>query len=148
MMAENPKTAKPLDAAGVLAKTAWGEARGEKDPNSRLGVMHSVLNRQKGSKKKLTLWAIVNEPNQYSAWSQNDPNRDDITAFGPEHPEWPAYYDMANGALAGTIPDPTDGAEHYITKKLAMTNPPGWVSRLEQTKELGNHVFYRKPVKK
>lgn len=139
---------KQLDAASVLAKTAWGEARGETDLNSPLGVIFSILNRQKGHKSGKTLWSIVNEPNQYAAWHASDPNRDDIRSFGPGHPMWEQYYTMARQALEGAIPDPTHGAEWYITEALHLKNPPGWIKNLEQTSKHGSHVFFRKKAKK
>lgn len=137
-----------MDAATLLAKTAWAEARGESDINSPLGVMFSILNRQKGHKAGKTLWSIVTEPNQYSAWNDNDPNRGEISAFGPGHPEFQRYYEMADGALKGTIPDPTNGSEWYITENLHLKRPPSWISQLEQAAKLGSHVFFKKPAKK
>jgi spore germination cell wall hydrolase CwlJ-like protein len=110
--------------------------------------MFSVLNRQKGHKAGKTLWSIVTEPKQYSAWNKNDPNRAEISSFGPDHPEFQRYYDMAKGALEGTIPDPTNGAEWYITENLHLNRPPGWVNALEQVAKLGSHVFFKKPVQK
>jgi|WetSurSiteA1Bulk_404760.scaffolds.fasta_scaffold52806_2 N-acetylmuramoyl-L-alanine amidase len=143
-MADAPQ----MDAATLLAKTAWAEARGETDINSPLGVIFSILNRQKGHKAGKTLWSIVTEPKQYSAWSKNDPNRDDISAFGPSHPEFQRYYDMASAALTGQVADPTNGSEWYITSNLQMKRPPGWTKKLEQAAQLGNHVFYRTPTQK
>lgn len=137
--------APQMDAATLLAKTAWAEARGESDINSPLGVIFSILNRQKGHKAGKTLWSIVTEPNQYSAWNDNDPNRKEISSFGPNHPEFQRYYDMADGALKGSIPDPTNGSEWYITAALQMKQPPKWTKALEQAAQLGNHVFFRKP---
>jgi spore germination cell wall hydrolase CwlJ-like protein len=139
---------KQMDAATLLAKTAWAEARGESDINSPLGVIFSILNRQKGHKAGKTLWSIVTEPKQYSAWNKDDPNRDEISSFGPDHPDFQRYYDLANRALTGQVADPTNGSEWYITANLQMKRPPGWTSALEEAARLGNHVFFRTPQKK
>lgn len=140
-------TKKQLTEAEALAKTAYGEARGEKDPRSRLGVMYSVVNRQRGSRKGKTLWSILHEAHQYNTWDPNDPNKAEIDKFGPGHPSYDPYVQEAQGVLSGSIPDPTGGSEHYLTRDLYMNRPPGWAKRLEKSAELGSHVFLRNPQK-
>jgi spore germination cell wall hydrolase CwlJ-like protein len=134
------------DDVAILARTAYGEGRGETDPNSRLAIMYSLLNRARGSRAGRSLQDIAWEPHQYSSWSVGNPNREQMLSFGPEHPDWEPYAAQARAALEGKVPDPTGGAEFFVTPKV-LEKPPSWLQNLQESARVGGHVFFKAPKK-
>ncbi len=137
LIAEAMKPGSPLY---VLARTAHGEARG--DPASQTSVMHSLLNRLKsGYRGAKSLQDLIDQPKQYSAWNPNDPNREQMLNITPEDPAFARIVALAQQVLAGSVKDPTGGAELYHTESIT----PNWdFSKLEPAGQFGQHVFYRK----
>ena len=60
----------------TLARTVWGEARGEGTEGQK-AVIHTVFNRFKSGRwyAGKTIAATCKKPWQYSCWNKNDPNR-------------------------------------------------------------------------
>lgn len=50
---------------------------------------------------------------------------------------------VASAVSNGVIPDPTGGATHYFAWR--RINPPDWVAKFRQTKQILGHRFYRDP---
>ena len=125
-----------------LATVIWLEARGE-DFKGRLAVGYVVRNRVTiSSRYGGTYNAIIFQPKQFSALNPDDPNYE--KAIDPIKWDKAAFYECFDVALAvygGTLPDPTDGADHYHHKDIR----PSWVDEpgMVKTLEHGNHIFYR-----
>lgn len=132
----------------TLARTLYGEARGETWAGRR-AVAHVILNRVQDTRWPDTVAEVCRQKWQFSCWNENDPNCTVLQAAGLDDP---ALRDCltcameALGLLAGmglTSEDPTGGANHYLTKRLAETNPPRWYDPSKVTATMGNHVFLK-----
>jgi N-acetylmuramoyl-L-alanine amidase len=124
-----------LDA---LARTLWGEARGE----GRRGleaVAAVALNRRALGRWGADLAAVCRAPWQFSCWNANDPNRAKLLAVDARDPVFALCLEIAAEALAGRLADPTGGATHYH----AAGASPRWTRGLAPCARIGRHVFYR-----
>ena len=128
-------------AIDVLARTLWGESRGE----GRTGmeaVAAVVMNRVRHPR----WWgndiiSVCQAPYQFSCWNLNDPNNVKMrTVSAAGHPEFVTALDVAQRASCGLLSDPTQGADSYY----AIGSPvPGWTLRATRTVDIGHHRFYR-----
>lgn len=133
---------KDLD---VLARTLWGEARGE-GFNGMVAVGWTIRNRVFDGKSN-SWWGegyagVCQKAWQFSCWNKSDPN----SAYLRGEKAIPfAQFDMAKEAakavLETLIPDPTGGATHYYS--TSMKKAPAWAAVGTQTVQLGRHLFYK-----
>ena len=114
---------------------------------------------------------VALKPKQFSCWNEGDPNRDRLGEIlqydrlisrrqspdGTPFDEWFAKFkdtgdymdyrawlvakDIAKKIIAGTAPDPTNGAVYYHTTAVK----PIWRTKLDRSASIGNHVFYTLP---
>ncbi len=124
----------------LLARTAWGEARGD----GRWGmqaVINVVMNRVNAGKWwGRTVEEVVLKPWQFSCWNENDPNRRQVLDITEDDAQFKQAVALAKLALNDNLPDTTDGATHYYA---AYTKEPAWASSGQQTVQIGNHIFYK-----
>lgn len=130
------------NALDILARTLWGEARGE----GRLGmecVANVILNRRKSGVRWWgeTVIDICLKPWQFSCWNKNDVNRAKLLSVDCEDPQFMVAYDVADKALNGYLPDMTHGSDSYHDRRM---NPyPKWAEGIAPAATIKNHVFYR-----
>ena len=116
---------------------------------------------------------VALKPKQFSCWNEGDPNRDRLGEIlqydrlisrrqspdGTPFDEWFAKFkdtgdymdyrawlvakDIAKKIIAGTAPDPTNGAVYYHTTAVK----PIWRTKLDRVATIGNHIFYTLPEK-
>jgi spore germination cell wall hydrolase CwlJ-like protein len=128
------------DPADVLARTIWGEARGE--PNGGMEAVASVvLNRA----ARPRWWGrdivgVCLKPWQFSCWNSNDPNRPKMLAVTATDPQFRAAQDIAGRAVAGELPDTTGGADSYVDLRVAQ---PDWAVGRKPVAVIGHHTFFR-----
>jgi spore germination cell wall hydrolase CwlJ-like protein len=126
----------------TLSRTLFGEARGEK-----LAGMHAVawviLNRAKRGSPRFpsTISGVCKQKFQFTCWAENDPNSKACARANDSDPFFVMAIHAATGVLAGQVPDPTLGADHYHT--IGMRPYPGWASTMELTAVIGQHRFYK-----
>lgn len=127
-------------AREILAKTLWGEARGE-GRSGMEAVANVVMNRVLlGGWWGDEVIAVCLKPHQFSAWNENDPNRARMEALKPgDDRNYDLALVIADDAIAGRLPDRTGGATHYHTTAIQ----PGWTDGAERTATIGSHIFYR-----
>lgn len=129
----------------ILARTLWGEARGE-SLAGQIAVAWTIRNRVNDGKAK-SWWGegyagVCQTPYQFSCWNKNDPNY----AYLSGAKQIP-FRELAQARIAadqvidGKVADPTSGATHYYA--IAMKTPPAWSAKAKQTIRLGGHVFFR-----
>lgn len=129
-----------------LAKTIWGEARGE-SPEGQEAVANVVMNRVGAGKWfSGTVTTVVTRPYQFSAWNPDDPNSAKMDAEGEKMTPSPSFaraVAIAARAMSGQLPDRTGGATHYHSRY--MTTFPKWAKTPEaiQTAVIGTHIFYK-----
>lgn len=128
-------------AADTLARTLWGEARGEKLAGLR-AVAAVVLNR--ASHRRVHWWGrsivgVCRAPMQFSCWNGNDPNLPKLLAVTTSDSRFKICQDVADEALDGLLgADCKIGATHYHTKSIR----PKWAAGKVPCADVGNHLFY------
>jgi N-acetylmuramoyl-L-alanine amidase len=128
----------------VLARTLWGEARGEGEDGMR-AVACVVLNRALHAEANGRFWwgsdiiQICQKPYQFSCWNRADPNFRKLQAVDQSDLAFAAALAIARQALAGGLEDMTDGATHYHARDIT----PYWARGETPCAVIGNHIFYR-----
>jgi len=129
----------------ILARTLWGEARGE-SLAGQIAVAWTIRNRVKDGKDK-SWWgegyaSVCQKPYQFSCWNKSDPNFASLSgAKQIPFRELAQIRIAADQVIDGKVPDPTGGATHYYA--TSMKTPPTWAAKAKQTLRLGGHVFFR-----
>ncbi len=126
-------------AIDVLARTLWGEARGE-PADGREAVANVVINRARRRRTQfgLTVEAVCRKPWQFSCWNANDPNRSKLERVTLSDPDFPACLDIAHRAVAGKLPDRTQDSTHYHHEAIL----PDWAQGHVPVVRIGRHWFY------
>ncbi|GJL84252.1 MAG: hypothetical protein DHS20C02_00270 [Micavibrio sp.] len=130
--------------ADVLARTLWGEARGEGTAGMQ-AVACVVLNRVAESDKRGRYWwgnniiQVCQKPYQFSCWNRSDPNFRKLQSVDESDLYFATALRMARRAIMGALDDPTGEATHYHTKGIT----PYWSRGEKLTAEIGHHIFYR-----
>jgi spore germination cell wall hydrolase CwlJ-like protein len=129
----------------TLARTAWGEARGERLSGLQ-AVINVIMNRQAVSLQQGGFWwgtgvtEICRKPYQFSCWNHSDPNLQKLLLVTPETSlPFRIALDLAEKALAGELEDITIQSTHYHTASIK----PKWAEGQEIRCKIGSHVFYR-----
>ncbi len=126
----------------VLTKTIYGEARGERQPGME-AVANVIINRAKNP----GWWgrdvvSVCLKPKQFSCWNEDDPNRRVLEHNLSGDIVYRLCEQIARRALAGQLPDHTNGATHYHTKSVQ----PRWAEHLVPCADIGHHLFYKEVV--
>lgn len=130
--------------ADTLARTMWGEARGEGSAGMH-AVAAVVMNRVAVARARGTYWwgnsviQVCQKPYQFSCWNKDDPNFRRVVAVDLSDRHFAAALDMARRAVAGHLPDPTHGSTHYHADSIM----PAWAKGEEARAVIGRHIFYR-----
>lgn len=130
-----PKPGSPTD---ILARTLWGEARGEPVRGIE-AVAAVVMNRvRRGGWWGDSVETVCRKRAQFSCWNDTDPNRAKLAAVNQDNRVFRICVRVARRAIAGTVDDPTGGATHYHVRDCA----PAWARGLDPCAEIGDHLFY------
>lgn len=128
----------------VLARTLWGEARGEGTAGME-AVACVVLNRVQMAEREGRYWwgnnviQVCQKPYQFSCWNRSDPNFRKLQAADEKDLYFATARRIAARALIGKLPDTTCGATHYHA--AGMT--PYWAKTETPVAVIGKHIFYR-----
>lgn len=126
-------------AIDIMARTAWGEARGE-GPEGMRAVCHVIMNRaNKGGWWGSSVVQVAQKPWQFSAWNENDPNRAKLQAVNDNDPEFRQALEIAEAVYNGELEDSTDGATHYHANWMR----PAWADDALISAQIGQHTFYK-----
>jgi spore germination cell wall hydrolase CwlJ-like protein len=137
-----PVTEKDRD---ILARTLWGEARGE-SLAGQIAVAWTIRNRVFDGKDR-SWWGegfagVCQKPFQFSCWNKNDPNFVYLSgAKTIPFREFAKAQIAADQVIDGKVPDPTGGATHYYA--TTMPKPPTWARGAKQMLKLGRHIFFK-----
>lgn len=125
----------------TLARTAWGEARGEGSRGMQ-AVCNVVMNRvKKGGWYGATPKEVCLKKNQFSCWNSNDPNYSKLKAVTESNAQFALALQLASAAVAGLLPDITNGATNYLALG-SLSSTPSWAKNMTQVASIGNHTFY------
>lgn len=129
---------KPGSAVDILARTLWGEARGEPVRGIE-AVAAVVMNRVRhGGWWGDTVETVCRKPMQFSCWNPDDPNRAKLDQVTEADRIFRICVRIARRAIGGSLADPTNGATHYHARFVH----PLWARGRAPSAEIGNHVFY------
>nr|WP_269839554.1 cell wall hydrolase [Paucibacter sp. M5-1]MCZ7881974.1 cell wall hydrolase [Paucibacter sp. M5-1] len=137
-----PVTQPAFREVEVLARTLWGEARGEPQAGIE-AVACVVLNRvRRQSYWGRSIAEVCLKPYQFSCWNQDDPNRRQLLSLSSSDPQYRRALEVAKAAVAGDLIDATQGATHYYSKRLRR--PPVWALGHSACADIGLHLFFNK----
>ena len=128
-----------------LARTIFGEARGESD-QGKIGVAYTVVNRVSIAQARGGYWwgntirEVCLKPSQYSCWNTSDPNRATILAVRPGNRIFDRCLVIARQVIDQAIANPVDRSTHYYATYIAA---PNWVRGATFVVQLGVHKFYK-----
>lgn len=133
----------------TLARTIWGEARGEgvSGMEAVASVIMNRVNTDIGNDGRPDWWgegveAVCLKPQQFSCWNLDDGNRKKLLQVRADSDPWFAHaIEIAKRAIAGELPDPTSGANHYLRHELV--DKRSWSKGKTPTATIGPHVFFK-----
>lgn len=136
---EQPKLdgTRPLtDPLVCLARTIYFEARGQ-STREMTAVGYVVVNRARHAQFPDDVCAVIREggetpPCQFSWWCDGWPDE------AVDRHEYDRAVKVARGILAGTLEDPTNGANMFHNKQAS----PRWAKEAEERGRIGDQVFY------
>jgi spore germination cell wall hydrolase CwlJ-like protein len=128
------------DAVDTLARTLWGEARGE-PLNGIRAVAAVVMNRVEHP--RIRWWGtgvvgVCRAGKQFSCWNGDDPNLPKLLAVDGSNDRFRLCVDVAREAVSGLLPSRVRGATHYHHKRIL----PGWAQGKVPCEDIRNHLFY------
>jgi spore germination cell wall hydrolase CwlJ-like protein len=129
----------------ILARTLWGEARGE-SLAGQIAAAWTIRNRVDDGKTK-SWWGegyagVCQKPCQFSCWNKSDPNYAYLSGAKPiPFRELAQARIAADQVIDGKVTDPTGGATHYYA--TTMPKAPDWAAKATQTLKLGHHIFFK-----
>ena len=124
----------------TLARTLWGEARGEPLPGIR-AVAAVVLNRAMHPRVHWwgrTVVGVCRASQQFSCWNGDDPNLPKLLGVTDANDKFRICRKVAQDALDGKLQERNLGATHYHTKAIS----PKWAKGKVPCADVGNHLFY------
>ncbi len=141
-----PEPATPASAdqdTVTLAKTLWGEARGEDKPGME-AVAAVIINRLNSRYRgRTSASAVCTDPFQFSCWNTSDPNRAKLARIDSQpDDDFRTALEISQRALAGGLSDPTFGARHYVSTLLPAALRPDWLRDKRPCRVIGHHEFY------
>ncbi|MBI1326040.1 MAG: cell wall hydrolase [Alphaproteobacteria bacterium] len=131
-------------AVDVLARTLWGEARGEGTAGMQ-AVANVILNRAEISKRLKGYWwgntliEVCQKPRQFSCWNKEDANYTKVLSVTEKDIYFATALRIAKRAVASVLPDITKGATHYHAASIT----PYWARGVTPCAKLGRHLFYQ-----
>jgi len=122
----------------TMGRTIYGEASNQ-GFQGMLAVAYVILNRSQ--ERKQTPAEVCQAPLQFSCWNVGDANRSRILGVSVEKsPLFCQCIVAAITAMDKSIPDPTDGANHYYADYI---NAPKWAKNMEFKTKIGVHIFLK-----
>jgi N-acetylmuramoyl-L-alanine amidase len=135
---------KQGSAVDILARTLWGEARGE-PVRGKEAVAAVVMNRIARARSRAggywwgnSVETVCLKPWQFSCWNDTDPNAAKLPRVTVTDRQFRICLRIARRAVGGVLDDPTGGATHYHRRGIL----PPWSRRLTPSAEIGHHLFY------
>jgi N-acetylmuramoyl-L-alanine amidase len=135
------------DPVVILARTMYGEARGEYARldgglAALLAVGNVVTNRvQACSWFGRDVVSVCLKPAQFSCWVPSDPNHAAMRKAGPRDKVFQLCMELARHVCQGDYPDLVKGSTHDHAEGIR----PGWAQGALPVVRIGRHVFYRVP---
>jgi spore germination cell wall hydrolase CwlJ-like protein len=133
-------------AIDTLARTLWGEARGEGEAGMT-AVAAVIRNRLEISTRLggRHWWGwdwvtVCRARGQFASWNPGNPNRAKLLTAKDIDPDFRLAKRIATDTIAGKVVDPTFGATSY--KAADQPWPYSWGHFRLPLAEIGRHAFY------
>jgi len=112
----------------TLARTMWGEARGE-GRAGQVAVAWTVRNRVRDPRKRwpTLYWKACKQAGQFSCWNLLDVNRPKLLAVTAADAVFKDCVSIAGEVINGTINDPTKGSNYFYDSSIPQ--PAFWKSK-------------------
>jgi hypothetical protein len=134
------------DDADSLARTLWGEARGDGEAGME-AVAAVILNRLERSARLggrhwwgATIAQICRARLQFPCWNPASPIRARLFSLDENDGDFRLAHAVAARAMAGLLPDPTFGATHY--KPAGAPWPGAWGYPRRPLAAIGGREFF------
>jgi spore germination cell wall hydrolase CwlJ-like protein len=129
-----------MSPTDILARTIWGEARGE--PSGGMEAVACVIVNRAANPRWWghDIASVCLAPWQFSCWNADDPNRSKLMAITEADPQFTEALNIAAAAVAGALPDATNGADSYADLRVCH---PSWAASAVPVAKIGNHTFFR-----
>jgi spore germination cell wall hydrolase CwlJ-like protein len=134
------------DDIDTLARTLWGEARGEGEPGME-AIAAVVLNRLQRSTRQggrhwwgATIAAICRARLQFPCWNPANPDRRTLLVLDSQDGDFRRARAIAARAASGLLPDPTFGATHY--RSAGSPWPSSWGHPRQPLATIGARAFF------
>lgn len=142
----------PIDASEaarvVVAKTVYGEARGE-GADGQAAVAWVIRNRTcRRTKTGGPYWwggdliSVCRKPYQFSCWLASDPNRAKLDGLALTDPTYLVCRAAVDRVFDGQESDPTNGATSYYATDIPA---PKWAANRAPSAHIGHHIFFVDP---
>lgn len=130
----------PIDQQiDIMARTMWGEARGE-GTGGMLAVGLVIYNRAASPRWwGKDIISVCHAPRQFSCWNVADPNHAVTLAVTPADNQFAEALDLAAEIIVGGKFDITMNADHYHADYVN----PAWAKGRQPVAIIGRHRFYR-----
>lgn len=140
LRAPRPLPNDDAEARDYLIRTLVFEAAEEPD-EGKAAVVHVILNRMRSKRWGDSVKEVVTDPWQFEPWMTR---RKEIKSLSVDDPRYIDAARITDAVLAGILPDPTEGATHFlnpdIVRKRRGGSLPAWARGEGQS--IGKHTFY------
>src|SRR4051794_25973639 len=132
------------DDIDVLARTIYGEARGEGEEGMK-AVASVVMNRVALADRHKhfgdgSVASACKAHMQFDCWMASDPNLHKIEAVTQDDPVFAAAVQIATDAVNGDLDDNTGGATYYYARGIPT---PAWAVGKTPCATIGHHFFFK-----
>jgi hypothetical protein len=128
------------DGRDYLIRTLAFEASGETEIG-KAAVAYVILNRKRSGRWGRRISDVVTSAWQFEPWMTR---KSEIEGLSRTDPRYLKAAEIADAVLAGRIPDPTEGATHFLNPVIVRERQggslPSWAD--SDGKPIGRHVFY------
>jgi spore germination cell wall hydrolase CwlJ-like protein len=124
----------------LMVRTILGEAAQE-GPRGQAAVAHVILNRTAAGSYGKTPTDVMLAPHQFEPWSTR---AKELAAIKPSSPAYRETSDIVDMVTNGDIPDPTNGATHFLNPQIVRARRGGSLPNWAQAPvaQIGGHTFY------
>lgn len=134
---DNLSVPTPPKDQELLARTIWGEARGE-GVKGMQAVAEVIINRQNKNRFPDTIEEVVKQPWQFSVWNESDVNKNKALQVDKSNDMYKKALLIAEKVLHNQHEPLVGEADHYHATYVT----PSWADPNKTVAQIGNHIFY------